>query len=366
MPRPLCILLFVLLPLSVSLTRPCLGQEKDSDSDSDSEAGSDATAAIVLSRQEKPLEFETLRGLAEGAAVRAATDAEGKGPVRFTVEWNAAKVRIREREDGDREVRNGKIQERVSRFPKEDPGAEAPAAALREAIPAVKRTYGILLPHGFDSGGTSTAFLLKLAAHEDGFIFWNDVFYDRQGFRILGDPGAPLLGRRGGNLLTSPSGGPARPEDYFPGVWKSSGSHTMSAGERIVTLRVESQDHYGGDGAYTTKGTLTFTADSPEDGKQAGGDGDASANASVDISMTGSWRIGREKQLVTAGECKTGDIRGGDPFLKKLLEMTVGELLKDNGEPDESWLISRGPDTLYLEGRKLGLVSEMKRIKTEK
>ncbi|RYD32143.1 MAG: hypothetical protein EOP86_16360, partial [Verrucomicrobiaceae bacterium] len=354
MPRPLCILLFVLLPLSVSLTRPCLGQEKDSDS----EAGPDAAAAaaIVLSRQEKPLEFEALRGLAEGAAVRAATDAESKGPARFTVEWNAAKVRIREREDGDPEVRNRKIQKRVSGFPKEDSGAEASAAALREAIPAIKRTYGIVLPHGFDSGGTSTAFLLKLAAHEDGFIFWNGVFYDRQGFRILGGPEFPLLGRRGRNFLTPPSGGPSRPEDYFPGDWKTAGSHTMSAGERIVTLRVESEDHYGGDGAYTTKGTLTFTPESPEDGKRDGADGDAAtvanASASIDISMTGSWRIGREKQLVTAGDCKTGDIRGGDPFLKELMRLTVAELLKDNGEPDESWLISRDPDTLYLEGRK--------------
>ncbi|RYY51970.1 MAG: hypothetical protein EOO09_22530, partial [Chitinophagaceae bacterium] len=334
MPRLFHILLPLLLLLP--LIRPCLGQEKKSGSD----ARPTAVKAIILSRQGKAVNLETIRALAEGASVQLSKE-EGTGRDRFSLEWKSTKAVIRAKEKYDPEKLDDALTELLAEFSMEGRDFDT-LEALQEIIPA-NNAWGIELPDGFDSGGVSTSFLLRLATRMGGMIVCHDSFYNQHGFLIVGSPMVPLFGRRGGNFLTSASGSPVRPEDFFPVVWAEEGEHPISVGKRTVTLVGTSVDDFGKDGRYLSKGTFFFTRDVPE--------GVESALSSYDSRMTGSWSIGNQKQLVTAGEFKIDNMLGEDPLLRKLMEGTVRILVGEDDKPltIEHWLISRDPDTVYLE-----------------
>lgn len=309
--------------------------------------------ASLLSLREKPLGLPQIKELAPEATVKATV---AKDMTSYAVEWKNAKVVINVREDYDQKTQNEGALGWISRFPKKERSTAA-AANLQKFIPSVKRSYGIILPQGFDGGGVTSEFLLKLAAELQGLPFTNSSFYDRQGFKILGPPlDPPFFGRAGRNLLLFDK--PVDPRELVTGKWDVETVHTDGSEGVTMEMRITAVDDFQADGILLSVGTARLSL-SPDGTDEATG-------MSFDFSSREQWSVkdGRLQLMDVDGGVKTINHRCDNPAMKETLEEVIKELNKADSDPEINWLISRDRELVILEEVELGFTSVMKRRKT--
>lgn len=318
------------------------------------EPAAEPVKVSILTPKEKAVDVEALKKLAPGASVTMSPDGNDKNITRFTVDWKTTKVLVNLDEKYDQKLQNEGALGWISRFPEKERSSKT-AAGLIAFIPKVKRTYGIVLPEGFDAGGLTTNFLLKLAAGLDGRLLANDTFYDSKGFALFGVPGQPpLFGRRGGSLLTSPSGGAAKPEELLEGTWDVSVVHRMSTEEiGDIWLNLKSVDEFKADGTHHSKG-IAEIAVTPADGTKA-------VKMRFNLEHKGQWSIKDDKLVLLESAPKISNAKCEDPANQAFLDSFIEAYLEESPEPEENWLISRSPDIVYQEEVEVGIIAEMKR-----
>jgi hypothetical protein len=305
--------------------------------------------ASILTQSEDIIVFDEIRKLAPGAKVEQSGDL-AKGPI-YTVTWDEAQVIVNTHKEGyEQKTQNEGAVGWISTLPEDQRRGEA-VERLLAFLPKVKKTYGIVLPKGFDTKGMATGFLIRLTKDRGGYAFTNNSFYDTEGFRVTGNAMDPaFLGPMGKSMLLMDN--PPGLAELMLGTWEVRTTMSMRTENATMTVVGNSVDDFGADGVWRSEGTLEFLI--IPDGSDTG------FKMSMKCKLKATWEVKDGAIWSTPVEITTTDHQVDFPELMEILKEMDEELQKDK-KAEKSFVVARDRDLLIMQDHEMPMSSQMRR-----
>lgn len=310
-----------------------------------------AAKASILTQSEDIISFDEIRKLAPGAKVEQSGDL-AKGPT-YTITWDETQVVVNTHKGGyDQKTQNEGAVGWISTLPEAQRRGEA-VERLLTFLPKVKKTYGIVLPKGFDTNGMATGFLIRLTKDRGGYVFANNSFYDTEGFRVTGNAMDPaFLGPMGKSMLLMDN--PPGLAELMLGTWEVQMTMSIPTENATITAVGNSVDHLTADGIWLSEGNLEILV--IPDGKDTG------FKMSMKCKSKETWEVKDGVIWSKPVDVTTSDYQVDFPELMEVLNGVAEELRKDK-TPEKSFVLARDRDLLIMQDQETPLTWQMRRKK---
>ncbi len=309
-----------------------------------------AAMASIMTSQREIVRESTLTKFASGGTVKKTEN--GKGLTSYEIRWKEALVVFNIDDNYEQTSQNEGMLGWMADFPKEEKTSRA-GLAFRKYIPTIARSYGVVLPEGFDTGGVTSAFLLGVARELEGYVFTDNCFYDALGFRVIGLPqSSPFFGRAGRNLVSLEGNIPLN--ELLAGKWAVTLTGNIVMESLIVGMEIKSVDEFRADGSHVSRGTAAFTVSS--------GEADPIARMGFDLTSKAAWKTKDGSIILEDEKTETAKPWCNPAEFKEMLDGIVEGLSDDSeDEPEEHWVICRDKNLILLQEKETGLTLSMKR-----